>query len=170
MPSHHNGPVNFDVRPQSTTLDVLTQNTSFSEAMKRFSMPNIDIATANTSGEVSNEEMATYLSSQITGSTFEPIPYQPGMKAGFDIAGVLATISTTADLYTLADALLSAYRLHIWPHRDKNPSSALAVRMHGPDGKSNHLMIGDSTSREVVVENLRVTITTITADKIHIKR
>ena len=133
-------------------------------------MPNIDVAIANTSGEISNEEMAEYLSSQIPGSTFEPIPYQPGMKAGFDIVGTLATISTMANLHTLADALLSAYRLHIWPHRDKNPSSALEVSMHGPDGKSNHLTIGDSTSSEVLVENLRVTISTITADKIHIKR
>ncbi|MFA7268851.1 MAG: hypothetical protein WC073_05865 [Sterolibacterium sp.] len=131
-------------------------------------MPTIYLALANMSGEVASSDVAVYLGHQIPNSRFSAPEPQPNTKGSADVVGVLATIASVADIYTLASALMNVYSRYVQPFKERNPSSALAIRLDD-NGKSASLMIDADTTREIVIENLCATNEKITAERIRIK-
>ena len=132
-------------------------------------MPKIYIALANMSGEVASSDVAAFLGGKIPYSEFSVPEPQPNTKGGADIVGLLETISSLSDIYTLASALINAYQLYAHPFKSQNPSSALAVTLEGQDGKSASLIIDASSDKEIIIDNLCATSEKITAERIQIK-
>lgn len=132
-------------------------------------MPTIYVALANMGGEVASNDLAIYLERHVPNSRFNAPKPQPNTKGSADIVGVLATIGSIADIYTLASALVNAYLLYVQPFKERNASSALAIRLDN-NGNSVSLMIDADTTQEIVIENLCATDERITAERIRIKR
>ena len=133
-------------------------------------MTELNIAIANTDSGIDTAEVAAFFNQSVPAFVFTA--QQPGLetKGAFDVLGVLATISTVVDIYSIANALKNAYDHFALPHKKANPSAGLYVNFKDPSGAEASFMLDTQQDTDVIIKRLKVTSQGISAAEIHIKR
>lgn len=133
-------------------------------------MTELKIAIANTNSGINTGEVEEFFNQNLPSFAFTAQRSGPGTKAAFDVLGVLATISSIADIYSIASALRSAYDLYVAPYKQANPSAGLYVNFKDDSGAEATFMLDAPEAAEVIVKRLKVTSRGLSAEEIHIKR
>ena len=133
-------------------------------------MTELNIAIANTNSSIDTAEISEFFNQNTPAFVFTAQKSGPGIKAAFDVMGVLATISSISDIYSIATALKIAYDKYVLPYKQANPSAGLYVNFKDNSGLEATFMLDTTQDTEVIVKRLKATSQGVSADEIHIKR